>query len=40
MGGDCLNYGCIPSKSVIAAARAAVAVREARRFGITVTRFA
>jgi pyruvate/2-oxoglutarate dehydrogenase complex dihydrolipoamide dehydrogenase (E3) component len=34
MGGDCLNYGCVPSKSVIAAARAAVAVREARRFGI------
>ncbi len=35
MGGDCLNYGCVPSKSLIAASRAAVAVRAARRFGIT-----
>src|SRR4051794_17913724 len=35
MGGDCLNYGCIPSKATIAAARAAVAIREAKRFGIS-----
>jgi pyruvate/2-oxoglutarate dehydrogenase complex dihydrolipoamide dehydrogenase (E3) component len=35
MGGDCLNYGCVPSKSLIAAARAAAAIRSARRFGIT-----
>jgi pyruvate/2-oxoglutarate dehydrogenase complex dihydrolipoamide dehydrogenase (E3) component len=35
MGGDCLNYGCVPSKSVIAAARAAAAIRGARRFGVT-----
>lgn len=34
MGGDCLNYGCVPSKSLIAAARTAHAVRHARRFGI------
>ncbi len=34
MGGDCLNYGCVPSKSVIAAARAANAIRGARRFGV------
>ncbi len=34
MGGDCLNYGCVPSKSMIAAAYAAQAVREAGRFGI------
>jgi pyruvate/2-oxoglutarate dehydrogenase complex dihydrolipoamide dehydrogenase (E3) component len=34
MGGDCLNYGCVPSKSLIAAARAATAIRGARRFGI------
>ena len=34
MGGDCLNYGCVPSKSVIAAARAATAFREAQRFGV------
>ncbi len=34
MGGDCLNYGCVPSKAMIAAARAAHAVRCAGRFGI------
>jgi pyruvate/2-oxoglutarate dehydrogenase complex dihydrolipoamide dehydrogenase (E3) component len=34
MGGDCLNFGCVPSKSVIAAARAATAIREAGRFGV------
>lgn len=34
MGGDCLNYGCVPSKSIIAAARAAEAVRTAARFGV------
>ncbi|MGE0748808.1 MAG: NAD(P)/FAD-dependent oxidoreductase [Rhodospirillales bacterium] len=34
MGGDCLNYGCVPSKALIAAARAAEAVRQAGRFGI------
>ncbi len=34
MGGDCLNYGCIPSKSLIAAAAAAQNMREADRFGI------
>ena len=34
MGGDCLNYGCVPSKSVIAAARTATAMREAGRFGV------
>lgn len=34
MGGDCLNYGCVPSKSVIAAARAAEAIRTAPRFGV------
>jgi pyruvate/2-oxoglutarate dehydrogenase complex dihydrolipoamide dehydrogenase (E3) component len=35
MGGDCLNYGCVPSKATIAASRAAVAIREAAKFGIT-----
>jgi pyruvate/2-oxoglutarate dehydrogenase complex dihydrolipoamide dehydrogenase (E3) component len=34
MGGDCLNYGCVPSKSLIAAGRAAHAIRIARRFGV------
>jgi len=34
MGGDCLNYGCVPSKSVIAAAHAAHQVRSSHRFGV------
>lgn len=34
MGGDCLNYGCVPSKTLIRSARAAYAVREAEEFGI------
>ena len=33
MGGDCLNVGCVPSKGVISAARAAAAVRDAGEFG-------
>lgn len=34
MGGDCLNYGCVPSKALLAAGRAAQAMRGAGRFGI------
>ncbi len=34
MGGDCLNYGCVPSKALLAAAHAAQAVRKATRFGV------
>src|SRR5690349_22526815 len=34
MGGDCLNYGCVPSKALIRASRAAYAIAEAREFGI------
>ena len=34
MGGDCLNYGCVPSKALLAAAHAAVAWRRADAFGI------
>lgn len=34
MGGDCLNYGCVPSKALIRAARAAYAVGEAGAFGV------
>ena len=37
MGGDCLNYGCIPSKALLAAGHAAQSVRGADRFGITAT---
>lgn len=36
LGGDCLNVGCVPSKSVIRASRAAADVREAGRFGVRV----
>lgn len=34
MGGDCLNYGCVPSKALIAAGRRAHDMRTASRFGI------
>jgi pyruvate/2-oxoglutarate dehydrogenase complex dihydrolipoamide dehydrogenase (E3) component len=34
MGGDCLNYGCVPSKALLAAARVAQAMRRADRLGI------
>ncbi|MEQ8965988.1 MAG: FAD-dependent oxidoreductase [Azospirillaceae bacterium] len=34
MGGDCLNHGCVPSKALIAAARAADDIRHAGRLGI------
>ncbi len=34
MGGDCLNVGCVPSKGIIRAARAAYDVRTAEQFGI------
>ncbi|MEE8283665.1 MAG: FAD-dependent oxidoreductase [Alphaproteobacteria bacterium] len=34
MGGDCLNTGCVPSKSLLAAGHAANAVSEAGRFGV------
>ncbi|MFQ5696744.1 MAG: mercuric reductase [Myxococcota bacterium] len=36
MGGDCLNVGCVPSKALIRASRAAAEVRRAREFGIRV----
>jgi pyruvate/2-oxoglutarate dehydrogenase complex dihydrolipoamide dehydrogenase (E3) component len=34
MGGDCLNYGCVPSKALIAAAKQAHMIRNAGKFGI------
>jgi pyruvate/2-oxoglutarate dehydrogenase complex dihydrolipoamide dehydrogenase (E3) component len=34
MGGDCLNYGCVPSKALLAAGRTAQTIRNAGRFGI------
>lgn len=35
MGGDCLNYGCVPSKAILTAAHKAHAVRQAGRYGIS-----
>lgn len=34
MGGDCLNYGCVPSKSMLASAHLAEGARQGRAFGI------
>src|SRR6266478_5305890 len=34
MGGDCLNFGCVPSKALLAAGHAARAVAGAAAFGI------
>jgi pyruvate/2-oxoglutarate dehydrogenase complex dihydrolipoamide dehydrogenase (E3) component len=34
LGGDCLNVGCVPSKGLIRASRAAYEVRTAEEFGI------
>jgi len=34
MGGDCLNYGCVPSKALIAAGHHAQALRAGAAFGI------
>ncbi len=35
MGGDCLNVGCVPSKGVIRAARAAHEARSGAEFGVS-----
>ena len=34
MGGDCLNYGCVPSKALIASARLIDRIRNASRWGL------
>ncbi|MGI9379833.1 MAG: dihydrolipoyl dehydrogenase family protein [Methyloligellaceae bacterium] len=34
MGGDCLNYGCVPSKALIAVGKRAHAMRSSEPFGI------
>ena len=34
MGGDCLNYGCVPSKALIKSARIAEQTRHADRYGL------
>ena len=34
MGGDCLNYGCVPSKALIASGKAAYAQRHTAQYGV------
>ena len=34
MGGDCLNYGCVPSKALLRCATAWADVRDARQYGV------
>ncbi|ETX14938.1 dihydrolipoamide dehydrogenase [Roseivivax halodurans JCM 10272] len=34
MGGDCLNYGCVPSKALIQTAKVAHAMRHAAQYGV------
>jgi dihydrolipoamide dehydrogenase len=35
MGGDCLNFGCVPSKALIRSAKLAKQLRTADKFGVT-----
>ncbi|MGM8909063.1 FAD-dependent oxidoreductase [Psychrobacter sp. 1U1] len=37
MGGDCLNYGCVPSKALIKSAKVAEQMRHAERYGLDNT---
>jgi len=37
MGGDCLNYGCVPSKALIRSARLAHQMRHASNYGLSDT---
>ena len=34
MGGDCLNFGCVPSKALIATGKAAHAQRHGAQYGV------
>ena len=37
MGGDCLNYGCVPSKAIIKSSRIAQQMRHAENYGLEAT---
>lgn len=39
MGGDCLNTGCVPSKALLAAAKAAQTMRTSGKFGVSASGF-
>ncbi|MEM7767591.1 MAG: FAD-dependent oxidoreductase [Pseudomonadota bacterium] len=36
MGGDCLNYGCVPSKALLSAAKMAATAKKSANFGVTL----
>ena len=36
LGGDCLNYGCVPSKAIIRSSRLAADLKDAARFGVKI----
>ena len=36
LGGDCLNFGCVPSKALLSAAKVAATVRNAAKFGVGI----
>src|SRR5271157_18084 len=38
LGGECVNYGCIPSKSLITVSRLYDKVREGEKFGLTASK--
>ncbi len=35
MGGDCLNFGCVPSKALLAAGKQAAAMRGGEKYGVS-----
>ena len=37
MGGDCLNYGCVPSKALIKSAKVVEQIRHSERYGLNNT---
>ncbi len=39
MGGDCLNYGCVPSKTFLKSAHLAKQIKSANNYGIKVNEF-
>jgi pyruvate/2-oxoglutarate dehydrogenase complex dihydrolipoamide dehydrogenase (E3) component len=37
MGGDCLNYGCVPSKAIIRSSKVYADIRDAAQFGLKIS---
>ena len=37
MGGDCLNYGCIPSKAFLKASHLAKDIKDSSKYGLNVS---